>query len=793
MDARRRGGRGGSRRQADRHPRDGGSGHPCRRPGGRDTSGISGGRPGRPRDHRRHDASPSGVAVRRLPGADRRDRHGHRPLDARRASAAGSRPRHRDRPAVGSRRTRGGPARARGGPCRRDPHRVARSGRSGPRRGIHDGGRQPRGRHLRVEHRHRRCGDGRPVLAYTPAPSVARHDARDRRVRGLRRGVGIGRPGGDDGRGRAARPGIGSRRAGGHRPRLGRDDPPAGRSEPDHRRRVPAVVARHRRADRVGDAAHGVDRPARPRGAARLADREPRGVPGGAGGDAAGRPGLVRPARRARAARQPRGGPARGPGHGRRRPGHGRWSDRARRRPADPRDHPGRPGLGLAPDHGRDRGRGRDAPVRQRDAPGAHRGRDRPGGGRGDRGPACQPAERPQAAGSRPHGPPRHRRPRTVRVPPRRPRSAGQTRRQPVGRATLPACIAGRLARDQARGRIARRLAPGRGRRRLEPLRWPGQGHSPRRRPGRRDPRRRIAWRTSADRRRPRSGSVARRARRPDPALGPPDRCGRADASARGPRRGAAATPGALPRRPRLRARDAWTGPGLCSVAEPARDIRCPGPAEPRRRRCPGGRRDRAQGPVADPRPGPPRATRRRDRDQQRLDRVPRCRRQLPVPAGGRCRAGHRPVAPGERPAATRPPEGRAPRQQDRDDAAVRRCRAAQDRDRVRRDRQPVRASGEVDARSARGVRRAGLPDRPRRHGRGDLLARRRLRPGRGGPSGGDRGAPADARFPRGHVPVRHPGLGPRAQAGAVLDGGPSGAAGGPAGCDPDRRVPSAR
>ena len=58
------------------------------------------------------------------------------------------------------------------------------------------------------------------------------------------------------------------------------------------------------------------------------------------------------------------------------------------------------------------------------------------------------------------------------------------------------------------------------------------------------------------------------------------------------------------------------------------------------------GRRDRAARPVADRRPGPGDATRRRDRHQQRLDRPARPGRGATIPADGRRRAGHRPVAP---------------------------------------------------------------------------------------------------------------------------------------------------
>ena len=73
------------------------------------------------------------------------------------------------------------------------------------------------------------------------------------------------------------------------------------------------------------------------------------------------------------------------------------------------------------------------------------------------------------------------------------------------------------------------------------------------------------------------------------------------------------------------------------------------------------------------------------------------------------------------RPPAARLPEGRASRQQDGDDAGVRGRRAAEGGGRLGRRREPVRAPGPCDARPARRRGRPCLPDRPRRHGRGDV------------------------------------------------------------------------
>ena len=124
-----------------------------------------------------------------------------------------------------------------------------------------------------------------------------------------------------------------------------------------------------------------------------------------------------------------------------------------------------------------------------------------------------------------------------------------------------------------------------------------------------------------------------------------------------------------------------------------------------------------------------------------------------------------------DRLATRRPAQGRPPRQQDRDDAGVRRRRAPGGRRRVGRDRQSVRSSGEVDPRPTRGVGGAGPADRSRRDGRRRVRGGRHDGPGRGRPTGCGNGPGACATgrscerdlgerpppSPRG-IPVRDPG-----------------------------------
>ncbi len=118
-----------------------------------------------------------------------------------------------------------GPARARGGPGRRHPHRSARPGRPGPRRGLHDGRRQPCGRDLGLEHRDRRRRDRGHDRSARPSSPVDRDHRCDRRLRGVRRCVGVGRSGGPHGRRCPARARDRPGRTGCGRPRLGGRSP----------------------------------------------------------------------------------------------------------------------------------------------------------------------------------------------------------------------------------------------------------------------------------------------------------------------------------------------------------------------------------------------------------------------------------------------------------------------------------------------------------------------------------------------------------------------------------------
>ena len=223
---------------------------------------LSGRRPRRPGHRRRLDPAAAGLALRRVPAS------GSGPSGTLHVADAGDRAGARQTPAGASKLLRRGaaealdarPARAGGGPRRRDPHRPARPRRPRPRRGVHDGRRQPRRRDLRLEHRDRRGGhrrDDRPSRAPTP---VGRDDRRDRRLRGVRRRIGLGRPRGADGRRRAA--GARDRASGprGRRARLGRHAPARLGPGAHRRRRLPALVAGDGRTDRLGDAAHRVAR-----------------------------------------------------------------------------------------------------------------------------------------------------------------------------------------------------------------------------------------------------------------------------------------------------------------------------------------------------------------------------------------------------------------------------------------------------------------------------------------------------------------------------------------------------
>ena len=270
----------------------------------------------------------------------------------------------------------------------------------------------------------------------------------------------------------------------------------------------------------------------------------------------------------------------------------------------------GLPGLGRAPRRRRDRPDRGLGPVR-RGVAAAGRRRGRRGRGRGRRARAARPSSRGSDG----------RRLAARVADGREPRDgvAGQDE-PPVDRTRVAHRAGRRRARDRDRRRGVRRRDPAR-----------DADHRPRRRAGRRDPARDPDRRPDADRRRPRSGTGPARARRAHPALGPPARHPRAHASARGPRRGAGPDPRALRGRTRLRARHARAGARLGGMGRRA-------PRRTASRRPRHGRADPAgRGPplraVAGPGVGAAGAAGHRDRDQQRVGRVPRAR----PTAGGSC------------------------------------------------------------------------------------------------------------------------------------------------------------
>ena len=109
---------------------------------------------------------------------------------------------------------------------------------------------------------------------------------------------------------------------------------------------------------------------------------------------------------------------------------------------------------------------------------------------------------------------------------------------------------------------------------------------------------------------------------------------------------------------------------------------------------------------------------------QQRLRRAARRDRAEPGAPDGRRRRGHRPIAPGRGTAASRPAQGGAPRQQDRDDGALHRGNPAEGGGGLGGRGQPIRPPGQGDAGSARRGRRQSPPHGPRRHGRRRLRGR---------------------------------------------------------------------
>ena len=446
------------------------------------------------------DPAAARLAVRRLPRADRRGRDAHG-ADARgRAGARRSGPSPRGAPPWRRRRARARPPGTRGRARGRDPHRPARPGRPRPRRGVHDGRGQPRRRDLGLEHRDRGGrgrGDGRPARA---AAAVGRDDrsrssptsrspgASASVVRAaLMAGVVLlARESGRAGRAAAALGWAATLllvvRPGAHR-----------------RRRVPAVVARDRRADRLGDAAHRLARAARPRAAAALAGGEPRRLARRPGGDAADHPRLVRAAGDPVAGRQPRWSC---------RSSRRRWRPASSRWPAARWSSAGAPpvvGAVLA------------APgwvilrilvaIVVRPPPGcrsraSRSARRSTSSRRPSRSPALVGARRWWRRRPRPRRPagrtPTDRRRRGRRRPRRAPTAPADRGRGRAARAGVVALV---VAVAVAGGVVAAR--PAGDRPRLDP----------RCRPGRRDPRRGLARRPAAHRRRPGPGPPARRAR----------------------------------------------------------------------------------------------------------------------------------------------------------------------------------------------------------------------------------------------------------------------------------------
>ena len=265
-------------------------------PGRRNAAALSSDRTWRPNHRGGTCAAETGQLVWSIPRATRRVGHPRRPIDG--GAAAAHRSRHiAGRMAPRCRRAADPRApRTRGGTRRGDPDRPARSRRPGGRGRLHDRRRQPRRRHLGLEHRHRggrRRGDGRSARASTTSD---RHRHRGRHVHRVRRGLAIGAPCGGDGRSGPPRPGVRSKRPG-RRGARSRGVPAAPRgARPRERRRLPAVDARHRRSRGLGDAADGASGPPDPWTTAPLVERKPRRLPGSAGGDTPRRARLVRAA-----------------------------------------------------------------------------------------------------------------------------------------------------------------------------------------------------------------------------------------------------------------------------------------------------------------------------------------------------------------------------------------------------------------------------------------------------------------------------------------------------------------
>ena len=493
----------------------------------------------------------------------RRPRRSNRAPSTRAASS---------RPCAGTPRTalRARPARARGGAGGRDPDRAARPRRPRPRRRLHDGGRQPRRRDLRLEHRDRRGrrrGAGRPAWA-TPAlgaddrwrsSPTSRSPERRRRSFARRRW-----PASSCSRARVGP--CGTCRGGA---RLGGRAAAARRPGADRRRRVPAVVPRDRGPHRLGDAADRTDRVGWRRPRAPLAGREPRRVAGRAGGHAAGRPRVVRPARPDLARRQP-GSSCRS---SRRRwpPASWPWAAGVARRLGAPRSLAAIlafPGWVALDDHGRGRPVRRRCAVRERHARPAARTssrRSRRVGAVAASGVAAPSAAK---ATRRPPHPRRHRMPR------------------PEARGTRPSNSVGAPDPASALVALASSIVLTAAVVVERPSGAPDRDGS-RRRAGRRDPRRGLARRAPAHRWRTGSRPAARRARSADPAVGSPARRRRPVAPARGPRRRAGHAARAVSRGTHVRAGDARARSRIRGVGSRTGRTPTPGASSPPGIGCP--------------------------------------------------------------------------------------------------------------------------------------------------------------------------------------------------------------
>ena len=201
--------------------------------------------------------------------------------------------------------------------------------------------------------------------------------------------------------------------------------------------------------------------------------------------------------------------------------------------------------------------------------------------------------------------------------------------------------------------------------------------------------------------------------------MGPADRRPDPQPPARGSRRRAAQPDPELPDRAGLRAGDDRPRSGLSRL--PGRP-RPPGPdagaALDRRSAAP--RLDRPASPLAGSLGRGPRSARRRDIDQQCLDRPPRHVRLAALPAGRRHRAGDRPHPARPGPAPRGPAQGRPPRQPDIVDRRVSGRRPSPGGDRLGRRGQPVWPSRARDPGPDRGPWCPAVPDRSQRDGGGD-------------------------------------------------------------------------